>query len=348
MLLNEEEFLNMNFLKNIKEKQSGELVLFLIFAILFVAMSILSPTQFLSAANIQNIMRQMPEFGLMALSMMIVVLTGGMNLSITFAASCSAIIAALLMQSSFGLSHPVLATIAGVVIMVAFSLGTGVLNGWLVGYIGVVAMLVTLGTQMVFEGIGLIITKGNSIAGLPAPFLAIGSAMIGPIPVPMVIFVAMVIFSYYVIERSKWGREVYMIGDNEVATRFSGINTKKVILLVYVYSGLLYGLSGVLITSRYCSAKTDYGSSYLMQALTAVVMGGTDINGGRGTVGGTIISVLILQVISNGFTIFRVDQNLVNIFSGCILILVLTIRFFTGRIIDSRKIKARQAVSNAK
>ncbi|MDY5498208.1 MAG: hypothetical protein SPF99_09550 [Anaerobutyricum sp.] len=136
----------MNFLKNIKEKQSGELVLFLIFAILFVAMSILSPTQFLSAANIQNIMRQMPEFGLMALSMMIVVLTGGMNLSITFAASCSAIIAALLMQSSFGLSHPVLATIAGVVIMVAFSLGTGVLNGWLVGYIGVVAMLVTLGT----------------------------------------------------------------------------------------------------------------------------------------------------------------------------------------------------------
>lgn len=337
----------MNFFKFIREKHPNELVLFIIFIVLFASMSILSPDLFLSGANIQNMMAQMPEFGLMALAMMAAILTGGMNLSIISAAMLSSIIASSIMTSGFGIANPVPATIIGVVVMLLFSLCTGVLNGILIGYIGIVAMLVTLGTRMVFDGIGLIITKGNSISGLPAPFLAIGAAKVGPIPVPMLLFVLMIIVSYFVLERSKWGREVYMIGDNEVATRFSGINTKKVIMLVYVFSGLLYGLSGILITSRYCSAKTDYGSSYLMQSLTAVVMGGTDINGGRGTVAGTVLAILILQTISNGFTIYRVDQNLVNIFSGAILILVLSIRYITGRVIDNKKIKARRAAAAA-
>ena len=153
----------------------------------------------------------------------------------------------------------------------------------------------------------------------------------------------MIVVSYFMLERSKWGREVYMIGDNETATRFSGINTKKVLMLVYVFSGLLYGLSGVLITSRYCSAKTDYGTSYLMQSITAVVMGGTDINGGSGTVAGTILAVMILQTVSTGFTIHRVDQNLVNIFNGLILLAVLSIRYITGRVIATKKIRERQA-----
>lgn len=332
----------MKFIRFLREKHTNELVLFLIFAVLFITMSILSPTVFLSGANLQNMMFQMPEFGLMALAMMAAVLTGGMNLSITNAATLSAILAALVMTTEFGVSHPLIATILGVVIMIGVSVLTGVLNGWLIGYVGIVAMLVTLGTRMVFEGIGLIITKGNSIGGLPQPFMEIGKAKIGPIPVPMILFILMIVFSYYMLERSKWGREVYMIGDNEVATRFSGVNTKKVLMMVYMFSGLMYGLSGVLITSRYCSAKTDYGSSYLMQALTAVVMGGTDIMGGRGKVAGTILAVLILQTVSNGFTIYRVDQNLVNIFTGTILILVLSIRFVTGKVIDKKKVKARQ------
>ncbi len=337
----------MKFVKFLREKHPNELVLFLIFIILFAAMGISSPKVFLSAANLQNMMFQMPEFGLMALAMMAAVLTGGMNLSIVNAATFAAILSALMMTTEWGKANPVPATILGTLAIIVISILTGVFNGVLIGYIGIVAMLVTLSTRMIFEGIGLIITKGNSIGSLPDPFLGIGSASLGPIPMPMLLFILMIIVSYFMLERSKWGREVYMIGDNETATRFSGINTKKVLMLVYVFSGFLYGLSGVLITSRYCSAKTDYGSSYLMQALTAVVMGGTDINGGRGTVAGTILAVMILQTISAGFTINRVDQNLVNIFNGAILILVLSIRYFTGKIIDSRKIKARKAAAAA-
>lgn len=337
----------MKSMNQFRQKHSNEIVLFLIFVILFIIMSILSPKTFLSGANLQNMMYQMPEFGLMALAMMVAVLTGGMNLAIVDGAMVSAILAALFMTSDIGTKNPMLATVVGIVIMMASALLTGVLNGWLIGYIGIVAMLVTLGTGMVFEGIGLIITKGNSVSGFPQQFLAIGTAKIGPIPVTMVIFIVMIIVSYFVLERSRWGREVYMIGDNEVATRFSGINTKKVLLYVYIFSSVLYGLSGILIASRYCSAKTDYGSSYLMQALTAVVMGGTDIMGGRGKVAGTILAVLILQTISTGFTIYRVDQNLVNIFSGVILIFVLTVRFVTGYIGDKKKIKARQSGGKA-
>ncbi|MGI6020734.1 MAG: ABC transporter permease [Lachnospiraceae bacterium] len=331
----------MKFFNFLKDKHANELVLFAIFAALFIIMSILSPDTFLSWPNIQNMMFQMPEFGLMALSMMVVILTGGMNLSICKGAMLAAIIAALIMRGPLGQSSPVLATIVGVVVILVVSILTGVLNGYVIGYIGVVAMLVTISTQMIFDGAGLIITKGNSIGGLPEPFLAIGSLTLGPIPVTMILYIVMIVISYYVMERSKWGREVYMIGDNEVATRFSGINTKKVIMSVYVLSGVLYGLAGVLITSRYCSAKTDYGSSYLMNSITAVVMGGTDINGGSGSVAGTILSVLILQTVSNGFTIFRVDQNLVNLFTGLILIFVLAVRYLTGEVQKRKKIKAR-------
>ena len=325
----------MKFVKFLREKHPNELVLFLIFIVLFVVMAVMSPDVFLSGANLQNMMFQMPEFGLMALAMMAAVLTGGMNLSITNGAMFSAIIAALLMTTEWGKANPVPATIVGVIAIVGISI--------MIGYIGMVAMLVTLSTRLVFEGVGLIITKGNSIGSLPEPFLAIGSLTVGPIPLTMVLFIIMIIVSYFMLERSKWGREVYMIGDNETATRFSGINTKKVLMLVYVFSGLLYGLSGVLITSRYCSAKTDYGTSYLMQSITAVVMGGTDINGGSGTVAGTILAVMILQTVSTGFTIHRVDQNLVNIFNGLILLAVLSIRYITGRVIATKKIRERQA-----
>ncbi|MBQ7682787.1 MAG: ABC transporter permease [Oscillibacter sp.] len=333
----------MRFFKTIREKHPNELVLFVIFAALFILMAILSPDKFLSRGNLQNMGFQMPEFGLMALAMMPAILTGGMNLSIVTGSTLSAIIAGMFMSGAFSQANPVAGTVIGVLLIIGCSLLTGVVNGFFVGYIGVVAMLVTLGTRMVFEGLGLRLTKGGSVSGFPEPFNAIGAARIGPIPVNLIIFILMVVLSYYLLERSRWGKEVYMVGDNEVATRFSGIHTKRVLMLVYVFSGLLYGLAGVLISSRYCSAKTDYGSSYLMQAVTAVVLGGTDIMGGRGTVAGTVLAVLILQTISTGFNIYGVNRYLVNIFTGGILIAVLAVRYITGRVIDNRRIKARQS-----
>lgn len=335
----------MKFIKNFRENHANEFVLLIIFIVLFVMMSILSPDHFLSPTNLQNMMFQMPEFGLMSLAMMIAVLTGGMNLSIITGSTLAAIIAGVVMTSAWGTANPIPATVLGVVIIIGVSLLTGVVNGYIVGYVGVTAMLVTLGTRMVYEGIGLRITKGGSIANFPEAFNNIGAATIGPIPVNIIILIAAIIFCYFLFERSHWGAKVYMVGSNPIASRFSGIDVKKVLFMVYVVSGLLYGLSGVLISSRYCSAKTDYGSSYLMQALTAVVLGGTDINGGSGTVAGTVLGILIIQTISTGFNIYGVNRYIINIFIGSILIVILAIRYITGVVIDNKKIKARELSS---
>lgn len=186
------------------------------------------------------------------------------------------------------------------------------------------------------------------MSGFPEQFSSIGSATIGWLPVTILIYLAMVLVTYFLLERSRFGHEVYMLGSNEVATRFSGVNTRKVIFLVYVFSSVCYGLSGVLISAHYVSAKVDYGSSYLMQAVTAVVLGGTSINGGEGTVAGTVIAVMIMQTISTGLNIFGTDRYIINIITGGILIAVLAIRYITGILSDRRKIAARREKSSSR
>ena len=146
---------------------------------------------------------------------------------------------------------------------------------------------------------------------------------------------------YFLFERSTWGTKVYMIGCNELASKFSGIDTKKILLQVYVYSSILTGIASIFITSRYNSAKTDYGSSYLMQAVTAVVLGGTSISGGHGKVIGTVIAVCIIQVISTGLNILQVNRYIINIITGGILILVLALRYISNVISDKKQIQNR-------
>lgn len=335
----------MKFFKDLRSKYPNETVLMGIFLFLFIVMSILSPDKFLSATNLQTMLFQMPEFGLMALAMMIAVLTGGMNLSIITGSTLATIIAGFFMRTEFVQNHVVVGVILAVLLTLILACLTGVLNGAIIAYIGVAPMLVTLGTKTLFEGLGLQFTKGSSVSGFPELFNQIGSGTIFGIPFTLIILVIFTILSYFLFERSKWGMEVYMIGCNETATRFSGVNTKATLLKVYIYSGLMYGIAGILIASRYCSAKTDYGSSYLMQALTAVVLGGTSIAGGSGTVAGTIIAVMIIQTISTGFNIYGINRYIVNIMTGVILIAVLAIRYITQVVIDRKKIKERTAAS---
>lgn len=334
----------MNFIKELKSKHSNEMVLTCIFIILFILMSALSPDKFLSATNLQTMAYQMPEFGLMALAMMIAVLTGGINLSIITGSTLAAIIAGYFMTTGFVQSNPVIGVILAVILSIFLACLTGVFNGAVIAYIGVAPILVTLGTKTLFEGLGLKFTRGGSVSGFPALYGSIGSGEIAGIPYTIIIYAVMIIVSYYLFERSKWGTEVYMIGCNETATRFSGIKTKKTLMWVYIYSGILSGIAGVLISSRYCSAKTDYGSSYLMQALTAVVLGGTSIAGGSGSVAGTVIAVLIIQTISTGFNIYGINRYIINIITGVILIAVLAIRYISKAMSDKKKIKERAAV----
>jgi simple sugar transport system permease protein len=316
----------------VQKLKTNEGILFIIFIAAFILMSFLSPGRFLSRYNLQSMAYQLPEFGILALSMMIVIVSGGINLSLTFTATLSMITGGLIMAmlTANGTS-PALALITGIGIMLITALACGALNGYVVVYLGITPMIATLGTSTLLEGIGLNITKGGAISGFPEAFIDIGNKNLGPIPIPMVIFFFIVILVYLVLERSSFGSAIYMTGSNPKVARYSGINVKRILFWVYCMAGLLAAVAGILMASRYNSAKTDYGSSYLLQAVAASVLGGTSITGGEGKVIGTIIAVMIVQVISSGLNIFGFNRYLTNIVMGAILLLVLTIKFFTNR-----------------
>ena len=313
-----------------KVLSSKEGVLFVIFVLIFILMSILSPHKFLSNYNIQSLAYQLPEFGILSLSMMLIIMTGGINLSLTFTATLSMIVGGLAMSSSFeSTGMAFLSVLIGVVIMLLVSAVLGMFNGLVVSYIGVTPMLATLGASTLFEGISLNITKGGAISGFPFMFLNIGNSAILGIPVPMIIFIVVLVYMWILLEKSRMGAAIVMIGCNPKVAEYSGIRVKKILFQTYIISGILAGIAGIIMASRYNSAKESYGSSYLLQSVAASVLGGTNISGGEGKVLGTLLAAMILQIISSGLNIFGLNRYLTNVLMGFILILVLAINFIT-------------------
>ena len=308
--------------------KTSEGTLFIIFLFVFALMSVLSPGKFLSPINMESMAYQIPEFGILALSMMLVIMTGGMNLSLTFSAALGMIIGGLVMSNLYTTNHgALLAVTVGIATMLGIAALCGLFNGWVIALFGVTPMIATLGSSTLFEGICLNITHGGAISGFPMAFILIGNSTFLKIPIPMWIFFAVVVFCWLLLERSKLGKSIEIIGCNPIAARYSGIRVKRVLIKTYLIGGILAGIAAMIMASRYNSAKESYGSSYLLQSVAACVLGGTDINGGSGKVAGTIIAVLILQVISSGLNIFGLNRYLTTVITGLVLIAVLTIHF---------------------
>lgn len=313
-------------------KYSKEWILAGVFGVLFILMSVLSPTRFLSMDNLQSMAFQLPELGIISLAMMVVIVTGGINLSITSSTALSAIATAFTLIKLNEQGVPIVITVsAAILVSVAVALICGALNGAVVALVGVSPILVTLGTMTLFEGVSLNITKGGAISGLPEQFFWFGNGTILAIPVPILLFIGVVIVTQIVLEKTPWGMSVYMAGCNPKATMYSGINVKKVLFKVYLYSAGLGSIAAIIMTSRYNSAKVDYGSSYLLQSVAAAVLGGTDVAGGYGKVMGTVVAVGIIQVVSSGLNILGVSRYIVDIIMGLILIAVLTLNFFSSK-----------------
>lgn len=314
------------------KKHSKEWMLLGVFVLLFVVLSVLSPDNFLTLRNVQSMAFQLPEFGIFALAMMVTILTGGINLSLVTTGTLGGIVSALVMAGIYakGMKEEI-AIIAALLVSMGISTLCGVLNGYVVAYIGAAAMMVTLGTSTLYEGIGLFLSKGNSISGFPSAFYWFGNGTIAGIPVPLLLFIIIVAITWILLEKTPWGMSVYMVGSNKKAAEFSGINVNKVMLKAYMYSGFLGSLSMIIMMSRYNSARVDYGSSYLMQTVSAAVLGGTAISGGYGKVFGVVIAVAIMQIISSGMNIFGLDRSLTTVVTGIILIGVLTLNFITSQ-----------------
>ena len=318
-----------------------EIRLFGILAALFIAFSAISPERFLSSGNLSTMVRQMPELGLLTLAIMLVIVTGGNNLSNVATAILSAIVMALVMSALYASgSSELISILAGLGSGLVVALLCGALNGLFSAVIGVAAMLATLASSTFFRGISMNITQGAAISGFPVGFYNMSRADFLGIPVLFWIFIVCAVVTHILLSHTQWGRSVYMLGCNPTATEYSGVTVKKVLFKIYLLSAALSFVAGVVMTSRYNSAKVDYGSSYLLQSLTASVLGGVEVTGGSGTVAGCVISVMILQVISSGMNILNVNRFFTDIITGAILILTLALNYFF------RKAGARKAKSN--
>ncbi|WP_406677173.1 ABC transporter permease [Moorella sp. ACPs] len=289
---------------------------------------------------------QLPELGIIALGMMVVIITGGIDLSITFTAALSGIAGALVLSSGYNAgvagTAVLLLIMKAVLVTLITALICGFINGFLVSYVGVSPILVTLGTMTLFEGLSIWLTKGGAISGFPEQYQWIGNGYLGFVPVPLLIFIAFASLTGILLERTAWGRSVYMFGCNPVATYFSGINTKKVVMIVYLYAATLAAMAALIMTSRYNSAKVDYGSSYLLQSVAIVVLGGTDIAGGYGKVIGTVIAVGIVQVLSSGLNLIGINRFIVDVTMGALLIAVLLLNYLINKRRQGKEVKIEQ------
>ena len=310
-------------------KDADILRLLIIFAASFIIMALLEPGIFLSRRYLVSMASLFPEYGILALAMMLAMISGGIDLSVVATANFAGIIAikfliALYPADASGLTAA-LFLIAVVLIAIVVGALCGMLISFLIAKVGIPPMLATLGGADLIMGASLIITQGSSVNGIPAFFSEIGTkTLFGFLPVTVVVFAICALAVSYALNRTSFGIKLKMMGSNPTASRFSGINNGNILFKTYTLGGMLSAVSGLLMISRANSGRADYGKSYVMQAIIICVLGGTNPNGGFGKVGGVTIAILILQVLSSGFNMFPQISNFYrNIIWGAVLILVM-------------------------
>lgn len=291
--------------------------LYLVLLALIVFFSINSPF-FLTTANVINIIRQIAIIGICAAGMTFVILTGGIDLSTGSILGVSAAVAARLMVTYE--VHPVMATAVALTVGIVF----GLVNGFFINKVGLPPLITTLGTMTALRGAAMLITEGRGIHGITRAYSVIGQGYVGPIPIPAIIMALTFLFGYILLERTKFGRYVYGIGDNEEATRLSGVNVKKVTYSVYAISGFLSALAGVVFLSRLMSAQPTAGEGYELQIITAVVLGGVSIKGGEGKISLVIVGVIIMGVLANGMIMMNINPFWQWVVRGSVLLLAVS------------------------
>ncbi|KIL40538.1 ribose ABC transporter permease [Gordoniibacillus kamchatkensis] len=281
--------------------------------LIIIVLSIVN-SDFLTVSNIFNVLRQISINALIAFGMTFVILTGGIDLSVGSVLALSSAVTAGMMA---GGTNTWVAVLAGLVCGALM----GAVNGLLVAKGRVAPFIATLATMTVFRGLTLVYTQGRPITGLSDAFALIGRGFFFNIPMPIVWMVCSFIVLYIVLKHTTFGRRVYALGSNEDATWLSGINTSNIKIWVYSISGLLAAFSGIILTSRLNSAQPTAGTSYELDAIAAVVLGGTSLSGGRGWLVGTLIGAMIIGVLDNGLNLLNVSSFYQQVVKGAVILI---------------------------
>jgi ribose transport system permease protein len=282
------------------------------FILIIVAMSILSPV-FMTVTNVLNIIRQSSIYGIMAIGMTFVILTGGIDLSVGSMLAISGALAAGSVKAGLGLFLPI-------VIALAVGLGCGLLNGVFVTLGRITPFVVTLGMMSIARGLTLIYTKGYPISGFHDAFRFIGGGDIASIPFPIILFMITTVLAWAILTQTRLGRYTYAIGGNEETVKLSGINAGLYKTVVYMISGVTSAISALILTSRLNSAEPVAGQGYELDVIAAVVIGGTSLMGGRGSVWGTLIGALLIGAINNGMNLLGISPYFQLVVKGVIII----------------------------
>lgn len=308
----------------------------LITLLILVVMSLLRPDLFPTLNNFTSMAFQFPEFAILSLAMMIVMLTGGIDLSIIGTMTLSAIVAGLALSGGF-MGDPATSGIPqiGVAICLALLMGglCGLINGFLVSQIGIPPILATLGTSQIYLGCGLVLTGGAAVFGFPKAFSWLGNGQAAGIPAPLILFAALAVAVAFFLNKTAPGVKIRLLGANPLAARFAGMDNARLLILTYTLSGILCAAAGLLVMSRTNSIRADFGSSYLLLAILVAVLGGTNPYGGFAKVSGLVLAVLALQFLSSGFNMLRFSNFFREFIWGALLLLVMVLGTFSlGRV----------------
>ncbi|WP_415860358.1 ABC transporter permease [Plesiomonas shigelloides] len=297
--------------------------LLVIMVAVIILMALSAGTTFFSLSNLQSMSSQMPLLGILALSMVVCMLTGGINLSIIATTNaCALVMASIITQHPDNTLMLLVALAAGLITAIVI----GLANGILIAYIGVSPILATLGMMTLINGLNILISGGSVISSFPAALLILGNGSVLGIPMPLILFSIFAIGLWAMLEHTPLGRTIYLIGSNEKASRFSGINTQKSLMWVYVVSSILCWVAALIMMAKFNSAKAGYGESYLLVAILASVLGGINPDGGFGRIIGVCLALIVLQTLESGLNLLGVSSYLTMALWGGILILFIALQ----------------------
>ncbi|MFA9455339.1 ABC transporter permease [Halalkalibacter sp. AB-rgal2] len=294
-------------------KLNQEIILFLVLIGLIIFFSVMS-TSFFTTGNFINITRQVAMLGIIAAGMAMVLLIGGIDLSVASNVALTSVSMGMLIAAGV---NPFIAILIGISIGVL----VGLINGLIITKVGIPALITTLGMLTIVRGVTFVITDGYPVFGFPESIRWFGTGFVMGIPVPVIMMVLVFVLVYILLYKTYIGRHIYALGGNEEAAHLSGINTNKIQLMVYMMSGFFCSIAGLILLGRLNSGQPNALQGFELDVVTAVVLGGVSIFGGQGKLIGVILGVLIMGVLSNGLVILNVGEFYQMVIVGSVLII---------------------------
>ena len=294
---------------------------------LCLVIAVLEP-RFLSAGNLASVARQTAVITIMAMGMTVVMVSGGIDLSVGSMLALAGVAGAYAMIGGM----PV---IAGIAVSIATGAACGLLNGTAVAMLRIPAFIVTLGAMGIYRGIALLITDGKAVVGLPSGFGYLAEGNPGGVPIPLMVVVLVAAATHVLLVNTQPGRYCYAIGSNVEAARYAGIRVSRHQILFYTLLGALSGLAGSIECARLVTAPPTAGEGYELRVIAAVVIGGGSLAGGQGTVPGTIIGALIMGVLANGANLLGISSFAQQVVIGAVIVLAVTFDEFQRRRIEA-------------